>query len=76
MKTLKQYRLDAGLSVKDVAQQMGVSARVVYSWEAGSRGLGVSSLVQLLTLYRVDPPMSTLTSLVPALLNKQKTLHP
>lgn len=73
MKTLKHYRQEAGLSVKAVAEHMNVTGRVVYSWEAGERGPGMVNLIRLLDLYQVDPPISTLPTLVPIIM-KQKEL--
>lgn len=64
MKTLKQYRENAELSIKDVATHMGVSTRIVYSWEDGSRTIGSFNLAMLLSLYQVDLPISAIPKLL------------
>lgn len=65
MKTLKQYRENADLSIKDVAKHMGVSARVLYAWEDGSRTIGTVNLVMLLSHYQVDIAVSDIPKLIP-----------
>lgn len=74
MKTLKQYREIADLSVKEVATHMGVSSRIVYSWEDGSRTIGTVNLVILLSLYQVDLAVSDIPKLIPVAYSRERAV--
>lgn len=52
--TLKQKRKDAKISVKDVAEFLGVKPNAVYAWEGGQNLPDAETLLALCGLYHVD----------------------
>lgn len=50
--SFKSARVAAGLSVKDVMDNMGVSDAAVYMWETGEHRPKTSRLLGLAALYR------------------------
>ncbi len=49
--TLKEARMKAGLTAKDVGRALGVSFQNVYNWEAGSYLPETGKLLRLAKLY-------------------------
>ena len=54
MTRIAQARLDAGLPVKELADQMGVDVTTVRNWESGRRQLTLDRLLQLAGLLGVS----------------------
>ncbi len=51
---MKSRRMERNLSVKDVADSMGVSPQAVYRWENGERMPDIVTFLSLAKLYRVN----------------------
>lgn len=51
MTTLKTLRNQAGLSVKEVADRLGVTEMSVYRYEANKRHLDIEQVLELSALY-------------------------
>lgn len=49
----KQARIQAGKSIREVMEAMGVSDAAVYSWETGQYAPSTDKLVKLADLYGV-----------------------
>lgn len=41
---LREMRLDAGLTIRDIAEMMGVHGSTVSQWEQGVNGMSVNAL--------------------------------
>lgn len=52
--TLKQKRKEAKISVKDVADFLGVKPNAVYAWEGGQNQPDAETLLALCGLYHVE----------------------
>lgn len=52
--TLKQKRKEAKISVKDVADFLGVKPNAVYAWEGGQNQPDAETLLALCSLYHVE----------------------
>ncbi|MGE6415316.1 helix-turn-helix domain-containing protein [Planococcus kocurii] len=65
MVSLAVLRKVRGLSVKQVAEHMGVAGRTIYSWERGEREISIQNLYKLLSYYQVDMLISEIPSLIP-----------
>ena len=52
--TLKEKRLDAGLTQVEVAKALGISSRAYQHYEMGSREPNIATLVRLADLFNVS----------------------
>lgn len=51
MKGLKEKRLEAGLTLKQVSEQLGVSLRSVFNYECGDRQPNIEKLLKLSQMF-------------------------
>ena len=51
MTTLKALRIQAELTVKEVAERLGVTEMSIYRYEANKRHLDIEQVLELSTLY-------------------------
>lgn len=53
--SLKAARVNAGLTLKNVADKLNVSERSVFNWEAGLTEMNASTFMKLCNLYNFEP---------------------
>ncbi|MEG2001840.1 MAG: helix-turn-helix transcriptional regulator [Clostridia bacterium] len=51
MKGLKEKRLEAGLTLKQVSEQLGVSLKSVFNYERGDRRPNIEKLLKLSQMF-------------------------
>lgn len=73
MITLKEMRRAANLKAPEVAEALGVSARLIYMWENGERALTATDLQRLVVLY--DAPDTLLTDIDIPLPDRNRFSH-
>lgn len=52
--TLRAARVNAGLTLKEVAKKLGVTERTVGNWEKGSTNIPAKELIALCTIYAIS----------------------
>lgn len=52
--TLRAARVNAGLTLKEVAKKLGVTERTVSNWEKGSTSIPAKELIALCTIYAIS----------------------
>lgn len=52
---LRTARLQADLTVSEVARQLGVSRQTIHSWENGRHRMTINTLMKLADLYGIHP---------------------
>ena len=52
--TLRAARVNAGLTLKEVAKKLGVTERTVGNWEKGSTSIPAKELIALCTIYAIS----------------------
>lgn len=52
--TLRKYREQSGITVKEVADRFGKSVKTIYSWESGQGQPDASTLIELCFWYGID----------------------
>lgn len=50
-KTLREIRVDRGISARTTAQAMGISVRALHAWENGERNIPSPTLQKILMFY-------------------------
>lgn len=56
-KVLKQRRSELGMTLKDVAEKMGVSEATVQRWESGNMSIRYERVIELAEVLNVSPQM-------------------
>lgn len=67
VRTLKQCRKIAALSVNEVADHLNIGSRSIYAWEDGTRPITAANLFRLMKLYNADVRISDIPDLIPHL---------
>ena len=52
--TLRAARVNAGLTLKEVAKKLGVTERTVGNWEKGITSIPAKELIALCTIYAIS----------------------
>ena len=61
--TLRAARVNAGLTLKEVAKKLGVTERTVGNWEKGSTSIPAKELIALCTIYAISIAITCTISL-------------